>query len=92
MQNSLSCNDIGTRIGVSNSSYDSGCASKAYVGFAIAQLVLCFLGLLVIIVTIMISWKMKKRCKLFDHLLICLLVFDGIVLLTAPIFLFGLNL
>ena len=32
---------------------------------------------------------MRKRCKLFDHLLICLLVFDCIVLLTAPIFLFG---
>ena len=91
MQNSLMCNDIGNRIGNSDSSYDAECASKEYVGFAIAQLFLCFLGLLVIMVTIMITWKMKKRCKLFDHLLICLLVFDGIVLLTAPIFLFGLK-
>ena len=66
-------------------------ASLGFVICAIVQALICGFGLVLNTVTIRTVWKTRKRCKLFDHLLICLLVFDCVVLLTAPIFLFGIK-
>ena len=66
-------------------------ASAGLVSASILQLIICFFGLVLNIVTIRTVWKTRKRCKLFDHLLICLLFFDCVVLVTAPLFLFGIK-
>ena len=66
-------------------------ASTALVFAAITQVFICSLGLILNSVTIRTVWKTRKRCKLFDNLLICLLLYDCLVLVTCPFFLFGIK-
>ena len=72
-------------------SHPCATASVTFVSAAIIQVLICCLGLILNLVTIRTVWKTRKRCKLFDHLLICLLFFDCMMLVTAPFFLFGIK-
>ena len=60
------------------------------IGAIIILFVACF-GLISNTAAIFTIWNIPKRCRLFNHLLICLLSFDSWVLLTAPFFHFGAN-
>ena len=53
-------------------------------------LVTCF-GLISNIIGICTIWKIPKTCKLFNHMVICLLVFDCWFLTASPLFFFGLQ-
>ena len=69
---------------------DDNAVVKLTASAVVISLIAC-LGLISNIIGICTIWKIPKRCKLFNNMIICLLAFDCWFLITAPFFFFGLN-